>query len=128
VIACASDPPVIVTYRTPLTLVLRNLISNALQHHDRDAGRIDVTMQRSGDSAQFRVSDDGPGIEKRFHDQIFQIFRTLQRRDVLESSGIGLAMVQKLVTENGGRIWVESAPPARGSVFAFTWTLTSGET
>ena len=57
------------------------------------------------------------------HDEIFVIFKTLRSRDETESGGIGLAMVKKQVTENGGRIWVESAPPARGSAFVFTWIL-----
>jgi signal transduction histidine kinase len=71
--------------------------------------------------AEFRVSDDGPGIAAPFHEQIFLIFQTLRSRDDVESSGIGLAMVKKQVTDNGGRIWVESAPPARGATFVFTW-------
>jgi signal transduction histidine kinase len=123
VVACEADMPTIRTHRTPLELVLKNLISNGLQHHDRTEGRLDVALRLADGMAEIRISDDGPGIEKRYHDEIFVIFKTLQSRDESEVGGIGLAMVKKQVTENGGRIWVESAPPARGSTFVFTWKL-----
>jgi signal transduction histidine kinase len=70
---------------------------------------------------EFRVSDDGPGIAPEFHERIFLIFQTLASRDDVESSGIGLAIVKKKVQTHGGQIWVESAPPARGTTFVFTW-------
>jgi signal transduction histidine kinase len=123
VIACEGEMHVIRTYRAPFELVMKNLISNAMQHHDRAEGRVSVSMRLLGELAEFRVSDDGPGIEKRFHERIFVIFNTLRGHDDLESSGIGLAMVKKAVTNNGGRIWVESAPPIRGTTFVFTWKL-----
>ena len=101
--------------------MLENLISNALKHHDRDTGHVTVSMRRVDGEAEFRVADDGPGIAPKFHDRIFVIFQTLARRDEVETSGIGLAIVKKRVTDNGGRIRVESAPPARGTTFVFTW-------
>jgi signal transduction histidine kinase len=81
-------------------------------------------MRKQESLAEFRVTDDGPGIAKRFHERIFMIFQTLQPRDKTESSGIGLAMVKKQVENNGGQITVESDPPARGSTFVFTWAIT----
>jgi len=111
------------THRARFELVLKNLIGNALQHHDRAEGRVTVGMRLVDGMAELRVTDDGPGIEARFHEQIFVIFKALQSRDNKESSGIGLAMVKKQVADNGGRIWVESAPPVRGTTFVFTWKL-----
>ena len=73
--------------------------------------------------AEFRVTDDGPGIPPQFHDRIFVIFQTLASRDDVESSGIGLAIVKKRIQDNGGEIRVESAPPARGTSFVFTWRV-----
>ena len=73
--------------------------------------------------AEIRVSDDGPGIPLRYRDRIFVIFQTLARHDDNESNGIGLAMVKKQVIENGGDIWVEGDPLARGATFVFTWKL-----
>ncbi len=120
-VACEGEMPVIRTHRAPITVVLTNLIGNGVKHHDRSEGRITVAMRLQDGVAEFRVSDDGPGIAPRFHDRIFVIFQTLASRDDVESSGIGLAIVKKKVQAHGGRIWVESAPPARGSVFVFTW-------
>ena len=114
-------PMLLRTHRTPISAVLHNLISNGLKHHDRTEGRITVAMKLVDGVAEFRITDDGPGIEPRFHERIFVIFQTLANRDDLESSGIGLAIVKKRVEAHGGRVWVESAPPKRGTTFVFTW-------
>jgi PAS domain S-box-containing protein len=121
VIACKGAMSVLRAHRMPLRVVLENLIGNAVKHHDRDAGRIMVAMRQERGVAEFRVSDDGPGIAPRFHDRIFVIFQTLASRDDMESSGIGLAIVKKKVLAQDGKISVESAPPARGATFVFTW-------
>jgi PAS domain S-box-containing protein len=121
VVECDGELPLLRTYRTPILVVLQNLISNGLKHHDRTEGRIAVAMKLENGVAEFRVSDDGPGIEPRFHARIFAIFQTLSSRDDLESSGIGLAIVKKRVELHGGRIWVESEPPIRGTTIVFTW-------
>ena len=120
-VGCEGEMPRLHTHRTPLRVVLENLISNALKHHDRSEGRITISMRMTDGVAKFRVSDDGPGIPERFHDRIFLIFQTLASRDDVESSGIGLAIVKKKVQAHGGQIRVESAPPARGTSFVFTW-------
>ena len=101
--------------------MLQNLIANGIKHHDRDEGRVTIAMKLVNGVAEFRVSDDGPGIEPRFHERIFVIFQTLSSRDELELSGIGLAIVKKRVEAHGGRIWVESAPPRAGTTIVFTW-------
>ena len=116
-----GDVSVLRTQRMAIQVVLENLIGNALKHHDRATGRVGVAMRLVDKVAEFRVSDDGPGIAPRFHDRIFVIFQTLASRDDFESSGIGLAIVKRKIESNGGRIWVESAPPERGTIFAFTW-------
>jgi PAS domain S-box-containing protein len=106
---------------TPLRVVLENLIGNAVKHHDRATGCIIVSARPVGDMIEFRVQDDGPGIPARFHERIFVIFQTLASRDDVESSGMGLAIVKKRIEQMGGKIWIESAPPERGSAFVFTW-------
>jgi PAS domain S-box-containing protein len=121
IVACEGTMAVIRTHRMPIRVVLENLVGNGLKHHDRNEGRITVSMRQIDSATEFRVTDDGPGIEPRFHDRIFTIFQTLAGRDDVDSSGIGLAIVKKKVLAHGGRIWIESAPPARGSTFAFTW-------
>jgi light-regulated signal transduction histidine kinase (bacteriophytochrome) len=121
VVACEGEMSVIRTHRVPIRVVLENLIGNALKHHDRTEGRVTVAMRRLHGMVEFRVGDDGPGISSWFHDRIFMIFETLASREDTVSSGIGLAIVKKKVAGHGGRIRVESAPPARGSTFIFTW-------
>jgi signal transduction histidine kinase len=116
-----GDVPMIRAHKAPLEQVLRNLIGNALKHHDRDAGKVTVRTRKLGDLVEFRVEDDGPGIAPNFHDRIFGMFQTLRPRDELEGSGMGLAIVKKAVERNGGTVRVESAPPSRGTAFVFTW-------
>ncbi|MEZ4615946.1 MAG: ATP-binding protein [Caldilineaceae bacterium] len=73
------------------------------------------------------VEDDGPGIDSAFHERIFQIFQTLQPRDEVEGSGMGLAVVKKAVESMGGIIRVESIWEGAGATFRFTWPQVSRE-
>jgi signal transduction histidine kinase len=116
-----GDIAFVQTNKAPLEQVFRNLIGNGLKHHDGDSGHIVVSARDLGDMVEFRVEDDGPGIAPAFHARIFQMFQTLKSRDELEGSGMGLAIVKKSVECHGGTIHVESAPPARGTAFVFTW-------
>jgi light-regulated signal transduction histidine kinase (bacteriophytochrome) len=109
------------TPRVPLEHVLQNLIANAIRHHDLKTGQVIVSARRAENATEFSVQDDGPGIAPAFHHKIFAIFQTLSSRDDCETSGVGLSIVQKTVEARGGRVWVESEPPARGTVFRFTW-------
>lgn len=114
--------PVLTTERVALEQVLMNLISNALKHAGRPDAvvAVDVVDAEDGERHEFRVRDNGPGIAPEFRDRIWVIFQTLQARDKVESTGIGLAIVKKIVETRGGRAWVEAAPGG-GSTFAFTW-------
>jgi signal transduction histidine kinase len=106
--------------RMPLQQILMNLISNAIKHHDREDGRIEVTAADAGVAYAFEVKDDGPGIPAQFHDLIFKMFQTLKPRDQVEGSGMGLAMVRKNIDVFGGTLNLESSE-GRGSIFRFTW-------
>jgi PAS domain S-box-containing protein len=106
--------------RMPLQQILMNLISNAIKHHDRKEGRIELEVEDRGGLFAFAVKDDGPGIPAQFHDEIFKIFRTLKPRDQVEGSGMGLAIVRKHIDISGGSLWLESAE-GKGSTFHFTW-------
>lgn len=120
-IVCEGELPTLTTARPPLEKVLRNLMGNALKHHDRTSGTVVVSAATRGGFTEFRVTDDGPGILPEFHEKIFQMFQTLKPRDEVEGSGMGLAIVKKTVESLGGTIRVESAPPARGTAFVFNW-------
>lgn len=105
---------------TEFELVLRNLISNAIKHHDRDHGKITIRGGHDQGSAVFEVSDDGPGIAPEYHQRIFEMFSTLKSRDEVEGSGMGLALIKKVIDRWGGRIEVLSSVERRGTTFRFT--------
>lgn len=108
------------TLKGALELVFRNLIGNAVKHHDRATGQIVVRALDEGEVYTFEVSDDGPGIEPEFREQVFEMFETLRTRDEIEGSGMGLALVKKVIQERGGVVELHSNGP-RGSRFRFTW-------
>lgn len=115
------DPSInIRTHRAPLEQVLRNLIGNAVKHHGSDSGHIEVTATKSSNLIEFSICDDGPGIDPRYHERIFQMFQTLRPRDEVEGSGMGLALVKKIVEDRRGKIWLRSAE-GEGTCFFFTW-------
>ncbi len=120
-VTCLTPDARLRTRRTPLRVVLDNLIANAYRHHDRYAGTVTISVHPIDGGAEFRVTDDGPGIKPRFHARIFEIFRTLASRDVVDSTGLGLAIVKKMVEVHGGQVRIESTPPRRGASFIFTW-------
>ena len=115
----APDLPTLVTERVPLQQVLMNLIGNAIKYRRGDAV-VTVESEPIGGAQAFRVRDNGPGIAPAFHDRIWGIFQTLEARDKVEGTGIGLALVKKIVEGRGGRVWVDSAE-GRGATFGFTW-------
>lgn len=112
--------PVLKSKRVLLLQVFSNLINNAIKHHDREDGIVRVSACESGDFYEFAIADDGPGIDPIYHEKIFTIFQTLRARDDLESTGIGLSLVKKIVTAEGGSITLESAVD-QGATFRFTW-------
>ncbi|WP_324676397.1 sensor histidine kinase [Hymenobacter sp. GOD-10R] len=113
--------PTFVTPRVLLQQVFTNLISNALKYHDHPAtGSVRVSCREDRQQYTFAVSDDGPGIAPEYHERIFLIFQTLTARDTLESTGVGLAIVKKIVEGQGGNIHVESSE-GQGATFIFTW-------
>jgi signal transduction histidine kinase len=115
-----GDMPTLYTFPAPLETVLRNLVNNAIKHHHKPEGHVRISAKPVDGMIEFAVADDGPGIDPAFHDRIFQMFQTLRPRDQVEGSGIGLAVVEKIVTSVGGTIRVRSRP-GRGATFRFTW-------
>jgi PAS domain S-box-containing protein len=107
-------------HSVPLQQILLNLVGNAIKHHDKNHGHIEATVEDRGTHYAFAVADDGPGIPAQFHDQIFKIFQTLRPRDQVEGSGMGLAIVRKLIDVYGGTLALDSVE-GRGSIFRFTW-------
>ncbi|MCA8974591.1 MAG: PAS domain S-box protein [Planctomycetes bacterium] len=122
-IEITSRLPQLHTLATPLETCLRNLISNAIKHHDRIDGRVTVSATEAADHVVFSVTDDGPGIEAQHFDRIFKVFHTLKPRDESEGSGMGLAIIKKITERFDGKVEVESEP-GKGSTFRLTWPRT----
>jgi len=112
--------PTLLTERLPLEQVFSNLISNAIKHHPGTDGRIQISCCDMGNFYQFAVADDGSGIAPEYHEKVFGIFQTLEARDKSENTGIGLAIVKKIVENQGGTVWLESQV-GKGATFHFTW-------
>jgi PAS domain S-box-containing protein len=123
-----GELPVIVTASAQLEQVLRNLVNNAIKHHDKPRGEVVVSAMRAGEFVEFIVRDDGPGILPQFHEKIFELFQTLKRRDEVESTGMGLTIVKKLVERQNCRITVHSEGNGTGTEFRFQWPTSSTTT
>lgn len=106
--------------RIPLLQVFLNLMSNSIKFNDKPHGEIHLGYKEEKTCYEFYVSDNGPGIAPEFHEKIFVIFQTLQLRDVMESTGIGLAITKKIIEQHGGKIWLSSDMKI-GTTFYFTW-------
>lgn len=122
-IEIAGEWPRLVTLVQPLDLVVRNLVDNAVKHHDRPRGRIHIEARISGSMLEIEIADDGPGIPVDWQSAVFLPFRKSAEDDRHpESSGIGLALVRKTLERVGGRIEVRSDPPRqRGTTFVLFW-------
>ncbi|NEQ50706.1 MAG: PAS domain S-box protein [Leptolyngbya sp. SIO3F4] len=117
-----EELPQLMAERIALQQVFTNLIHNAVKYNDKGRPEVHVSCKRKGRLWEFCVTDNGPGIDPKFHHKIFQIFQTLQARDQVESTGVGLAIVKKILEEHGQTIRVHSEPDA-GASFCFTWPV-----
>ena len=112
--------PMLWTQRLPLQQVFQNLLSNAIKHHDKASGHIHVGARPSAGGHEFTVVDDGPGIAPAYQDRIWMLFQTLEAQDKVENTGVGLALVKKIVEGQGGTVGVTSEE-GQGATFRFTW-------
>ncbi len=120
VVDVAPDMPTLHTDKLLLGQVFANLIGNAIKHHEGSQAHVWVTVRDAGEFYEFSVADDGPGIAPRYHQKVFMMFQTLAAKDVGTDSGIGLALVKKIVEEHGGSIILDSEV-GKGATFRFTW-------
>ncbi|MFQ5572017.1 MAG: ATP-binding protein, partial [Rhodothermales bacterium] len=111
--------PSVVGEPARLRQVFQNLLSNAVKYMDKPNGRVRIGCEDEGAHWRISVADNGPGIAETYHHKIFQMFQTLTPRDEFESTGVGLALVKKIVEANGNRVWLESTV-GEGSTFYFT--------
>jgi PAS domain S-box-containing protein len=119
-IAVHVDAAPFVTSKKPLASALRNLISNAIQHHDLPSGNVDIRVEEVDRYYVFTVSDDGPGIPLVAQERVFRMFRTLAPLG-RAGSGVGLALSRRLVEAHGGKITLTSTDDVRGATFRIWW-------
>ncbi len=106
--------------RFKLEQVFTNLISNAVKSIQHEKGHITISCQKFAQHYEFSIKDNGIGIEPEYHEKIFELFQTLREKDEKESTGIGLAIVKKIIDEQHGTIKVKSTLN-QGAEFIFTW-------
>jgi signal transduction histidine kinase len=123
-----SSFPTVTAPRAPLQQIFLNLLSNALKHArppDGSEGEIGIGWSDDGEQWTFFVTDHGPGVAPEHHQRIFGLFNRLTSQDRVEGTGIGLALVKKLVERHGGRVFVRSAL-GQGATFGFSWPKDPG--
>jgi signal transduction histidine kinase len=115
-----GELPTIWGVRTQVEQVMGNLVGNAVKYlGDTSQGRVEVGALDRGSFVECTVRDNGIGIDPAYHERIFEVFQRLKDVDV-EGTGVGLAIVKRIVQASGGQIWVESAK-GQGATFHFTW-------
>ncbi|MGC4038362.1 MAG: ATP-binding protein [Chitinophagaceae bacterium] len=114
--------PVFYTERIKLEQVFTNLFTNAVKHIAVQGGKIRVTCTGFPRYYEFAVSDNGRGIDPQYHEKIFELFQTLREKGEKESTGLGLAIIKKIIEDVGGSIEVHSAL-GEGATFRFTWPV-----
>ena len=118
-ITIGDELPTVELERTRVLQVFQNLLSNAIKYMDKPEGHIAIGCRGNDAWWTFSIADNGPGIDEKYHEKIFQLFQTVAPQNNSESTGIGLSLVKKIVELYGGEVWVESALGA-GSTFFFT--------
>ena len=122
-----GELPAIRADEVQLGQVFQNLIGNALKFRSDQPPRIRVEAARADGGYEFAVADNGIGIDPQYSETVFQLFRRLHSRERYDGSGIGLAIVKKIVERHGGRVWFDS-PAGGGTVFHFTMPATEETT
>jgi PAS domain S-box-containing protein len=124
-VAIASEFPTIQGDRRRLIEVVQNLVENAMKFMgEQTEPRIEIGSTSIGHDIVFYVADNGLGIAPQYQEKIFGLFERLD--PTVEGTGIGLALVKRIIEVHGGRIWVESDGPGQGSTFYFTVSQKSG--
>ncbi len=119
-ITIQPDLPTIIAEPTRINQLFQNLISNAIKYNDKPQGQISVTCSNQGQYWLFEVTDNGPGIAEKDFDRVFQIFQTLKSHDEVDSTGVGLTVVKKIIDIYRGKIWITSK---LGEFTTFSFTL-----
>ena len=115
----SPDLPVILGDRTRLLEVYQNIIENAVKFMGGQiTPHIEVGTRQDNGNTVIYIKDNGLGIDPRYHEKIFSLFEKLDSE--AEGTGVGLALARRIIELHGGRLWVESESPGKGSTFCFT--------
>ena len=115
----APNLPTIMTVSIYLQQIFQNLLSNSIKFMDKPNGVIEVGFEELEDAYKFWIRDNGPGIDEKFFEKVFQLFQTLQSKDEYESTGVGLSIVKKIIDTFEGKLWLDSKV-GTGTTFYFT--------
>ena len=118
-LSISDHMPVLLADEQVLSSVFSNLLDNAIKFNDKPVAEISISARETTHDWVFSITDNGPGIDARYHDKIFVIFQTIHPRDEFESIGAGLAITRKIIENKGGRIDVISTP-GEGATFSFS--------
>ena len=117
-VIAAPDLPLVFGDRSRLVEVFQNLIDNAVKYMgDQPQPRVEIGVRQEAEGQIIFVRDNGMGIDPADHEKVFGLFDQLNPKN--EGTGIGLALVKRIIEVHGGQIWVESAGRGEGSTFAF---------
>ena len=115
-----SEVQPFVAAKTPIEVVLRNLIDNAFKHHGGLRGQIDITAETDGSYCLFTVSDDGEGIPAHSRERVFRMFQTVTASE-RQGAGMGLTLSKRIVEAHGGRIELDQNTDRKGATFRIWW-------
>ena len=115
-----SDMPVFKTNPVKLNQVFLNLIGNSVKYRNPEQCQIGIKWKDAGSFYEFSVSDNGLGIPRKFQDKVFDLFKSFNPNSSIESTGVGLAIVKRIIETQGGKIYLESRE-GKGSNFKFLW-------
>lgn len=116
----SDELPMVYIDESRLAQLFLNLIGNALKYRNEEAPLVHISADVGEEWSVLSVSDNGIGIDVRYSQQIFGVFKRLHGREKYPGSGVGLAICQRIVEQYGGRIWLEKSTPGSGSTFSFT--------
>ncbi|AKB47299.1 sensory transduction histidine kinase [Methanosarcina sp. Kolksee] len=111
--------PVVMADPVQFIQLFQNLISNAIKFRSENAPKIEISAEKKAGQWLFLVKDNGIGINPKYSERIFEVFKRLNKREEYPGTGIGLSICKKIIERHGGQIWVESEP-GKGSTFYFT--------
>lgn len=119
IITIKNKLPILKINKTQILQVFQNLIQNAIKYNDKDVCKIEVDFVKKNKYYTFSIKDNGIGVDKKYHKKIFLLFQKIEINKSIDSLGLGLALVKKIITRNNGKVYLKSKVN-KGTTFFFT--------